>query len=233
MLDSLCLITSPRTGANHLMQLGENLAELQSFPELFAAFGDRLEPANALDMATAAASAAHKRVLVFKLWPDMLPVELLEHSILDRPGVRLVFVVRRQIDAYLSWCKAIELQQWRGIDTSGLRLTLDIDDFTAWMDMQQRWFDHWRSWLERRYLPSPILRYETDIDQPPASVLKRFAAAAAQVGVTLRVPAVLTTTGLERQDRIRVAADKASNWSEFSKALVQRGLEKRAFGHPV
>ena len=233
MLDSLCLITSPRTGANHLMQLGENLAELQSFPELFAAFGDRLEPANALDMATAASSAAHKRVLVFKLWPDMLPVELLEHSILDWPGVRLVFVVRRQIDAYLSWCKAIELRQWRGIDTSGLRLTLDIDDFTAWMDMQQRWFDHWRSWLERRYLPSPILRYETDIDQPPASVLKRFAAAAAQVGVTLRVPAVLTTTGLERQDKVKAAADKASNWSEFSKALVQRGLEKRAFGHPI
>jgi hypothetical protein len=125
------------------------------------------------------------------------------------------------------------VHKWQDVDTSAVRLSLDADDFAAWMEAQERWYDRWRNWLNRRFLPCPILRYETDIDQPPEWALRRFASAAAQVGVTLRVPAALTTTGLVKQDRIKAAADKVDNWPAFSKALVARGLEKRAFGYPV
>lgn len=233
MLDTICLITGPRTGANHLMQLGGNLAELKSFPELFNSLAERIEPDHVLDRAAAEAQAERKRVLTFKLWHDTLEAETVEHMVLSRPGVRVIFVVRRQIDAYVSWCKAISVHQWQDVDTSAVRLNLDANDFAAWMDAQERWFDRWRNWLNRRFLPCPILRYETDIDQPPVSALRRFSAAAAQVGVTLRVPATLNTTGLVKQDRIKAAADKVDNWPAFSRALVAQGLEKRAFGYPV
>lgn len=233
MLDTICLITGPRTGANHLMQLGGNLAELRTFPELFNSLAERIEPDNVLDRATAEAQAERKRVLAFKLWHDTLEADTVEHMVLSRPGVRVIFVVRRQIDAYVSWCKAISTHRWQQVDTSGVRLNLDAADFAAWMEAQERWYDRWRNWLNRRFLPCPILRYETDIDQPPEGVLRRFSAAAAQVGVTLRVPASLSTTGLVKQDRIKAAADKVDNWPAFSRALVARGLEKRAFGHPV
>lgn len=233
MLDTICLITGPRTGANHLMQLGGNLAELKTFPELFESLAERIEPDHVLDRAVVEAQAERKRVLTFKLWHDTLEADTVEQLVLSRPGVRVIFVVRRQIDAYVSWCKAISVHKWHGIDTSAVRLTLDADDFAAWMEAQERWYDRWRNWLNRRFLPCPILRYETDIDQPPEWALRRFSAAAAQVGVTLRVPAALTTTGLVKQDRIKAAADKVDNWPAFSKALVARGLEKRAFGYPV
>lgn len=233
MLDTLCLITAPRSGANHLMQLGANFAELKTFPELFNSLAERIEPDHVLDQATDAARAEHKRVLAFKLWHDTLEPETVEQLVLSRPGLRVIFVVRRQIDAYVSWCKAINVHKWQEVDTSAVRLSLDIADFAAWMDAQERWFDHWRNWLNRRFLPSPILRYETDIDLPPEGALRRFSAAAAQVGVTLRVPATLTTTGLVKQDRVKAAADKADNWPAFSRALVAQGLEKRAFGYPV
>lgn len=49
MLDSLCLITGPRSGANHLMQLGGNFAELRTFPELFNSLAERIEPDHVLD----------------------------------------------------------------------------------------------------------------------------------------------------------------------------------------
>ncbi|WP_055047793.1 sulfotransferase [Devosia sp. A16] len=233
MLDSLCLITGPRTGANHLMQLGGNFAELKSFPELFGSLAERIEPDQVLDRAVAATRAEHKRVLVFKLWHDTLEPETVEQLVLSWPGMRVIFVVRRQIDAYVSWCKAIHVHKWQDVDTSAVRLTLDIADFAAWLEAQERWYARWRNWLDRRFLPAPILRYETDIDQRPEGALRRFAAAAAQVGVTLRVPTTLTTTGLVRQDRVKAAADKVDNWPAFSKALVTQGLEKRAFGYPV
>lgn len=233
MLDTICLITGPRSGANHLMQLGDNFAELKTFPTLFGSLVDRVEPDKALERAAATAHAEGKRVLAFKLWNDTLDAETVERLVLSRPGVRVVFVVRRQIDAYLSWCKAIELGQWDGADTSSIRLNLDTEEFALWLDAQQRWYDRWRNWLSRRFLPLPILRYETDIDQPPEGALRRFSTAAAQVGITLRTPAAPLSGGLVKQDRVKAPADKALNWPAFSRELSARGLEKRAFGYPL
>ena len=233
VLDTVCLVSSPRTGANHLLSLCDNLAEAQTFPHLFETLAERLAPEAAVAAATEATRAAGRRVIVFKLWHDMLPLEQAISAVADRPGVRLVLVMRRQIDAYLSWCKAIELGQWRDADTSGLKLHASIADFVAFMEAQESWFAHWQSWLSRRYLPVPVLRYETDIDQPPEWALKRLSAAAAQLGVTLRVPAALASSGRVKQDRVKAAADKLSNWPEFSRELTARGLEKRAFGYPL
>lgn len=233
VLDAVCLVSSPRTGANHLLSLCDNFAEAQSFPQLFETLAERLAPEAAMAAATEATRAAGKRVMVFKLWHDMLPREQAIGTIADRPGVRLVLVMRRQIDAYISWCKAIEFGQWQGADTSDLKLRASIDDFIAFMEAQEAWFVHWQAWLGRRYLPVPILRYETDIDQPPEWALKRLGSAAAQVGITLRVPGTLASTGLNRQDRVKAAADKLSNWPQFSRELTLRGLEKRAFGYPL
>lgn len=233
VLDTVCLVTSPRTGANHLLSLCDNLAEAQSFPQLFETLAERLAPEAAMAAATEATRAAGKRVMLFKLWHDMLPLEQAIGTLADRPGVRLVLVMRRQIDAYISWCKAIELGQWQGVDTSDLKLRASIDDFIAFMEAQETWFAHWQAWLGRRYLPIPVLRYETDIDQPPEWALKRLSSAAAQVGITLRVPATLTPSGFVKQDRVKAAADKLSNWPQFSRDLTLRGLEKRAFGYPL
>ena len=233
VLDTVCLVTRPRSGANQLLSLCDNLAEAQAFPALFSTLAERLAPEAAIAAASEMTRAAGKRVMVFRLLEDMLPLEQAVGVVADRPGVRLVLVMRRQIDAYLSWCKAIELGQWQGVDTSGLKLTVSIDDFVFFMEAQERWFAHWQAWLSRRYLPVPILRYETDIDQPPEWALKRLSAAAGQLGVTLRVPARLTSTGLVKQDRVKAAADKVSNWPQFSRELTARGLEKRAFGYPL
>jgi hypothetical protein len=232
VLDTVCLVSSPRTGASHLLSLCENLAEAQSFPQLFEPIAERLSPEAAIAAAIEATRAARRRVMLFRLWHDMLSLDE-AIAVADRRGVRLVLVMRRQIDAYISWCKAIQLGQWHGIDTSSLQLAGSIDDFVAFMDAQETWFAHWHTWLTRRYLPVPVLRYETDIDQPPEWALRRLSAAAAQVGITLRVPATLSATGLVKQDRVKAVADKLSNWPQFSRELTRRGLEKRAFGYPL
>lgn len=187
-----------------------------------------------LDALEIAAKDGGKRVMSFKLFGHHMPLETIEREIMPRPGMRAMMVVRRQIDSYVSWRKAVELGKWQGVDTTGIKLELDPRNFGEWLDAQERWYDHWRNYLNRRFLPCPVLRYESDIDQQPAkAMLRRFAAAAAQLGITLRPPAAATIGGLQRQDRARNIADKVHNWTDFSREVFRRGLEKRAFGYPI
>jgi len=191
-------------------------------------------PSAWLDVLEIAAKDKGKRVMSYKLFHHHMPCETVEREIMPRQGMRAMMVVRRQIDSYVSWRKAVELGKWQGVDTTGMRLDLDAGRFAEWLDAQERWYDHWRNYLNRRFLPCPVLRYESDIDRQPAeAVLRRFAAAAAQLGITLRPPGTVTVGGLERQDRARNIGDKVSNWTEFSREVFKRGLEKRAFGYPI
>lgn len=263
-MDTICLITAPRTGTNHLCEVLKNFPDLASYPGLFEPNGPRgieeeswpllrertgidfanlrdralaeyvhAEPGAWLDAVAEAARADGKRVMSFKLVRDDLPMETIENDLLSRPGLRLIMVVRRQVDSYVSWRKAVELGRSEGFDTTGMRLKLDADRFAEWLDRQERWYEHWRSFLARRFLPCPVVRYEIDIDIPLQRTLHRFAAAAALVGITLRPPGEITRTGLERQDRAKTLADKVTNWAEFSREIFARGLERRAFGYPL
>jgi LPS sulfotransferase NodH len=191
------------------------------------------QPAALLDALEAAARSQGKRVMSFKLFRNNLPPEVVEQQIMTRPGLRALLIVRKQIDSYISWRKATTLGTWQGADTTGMPLTLDADRFQGWLIQQEQWYAHWKNWLERRFMPIPVLRYETDIDQPVERALKRFAMAAAQVGITLRPPVAATCVGLERQDKAKSLVDKVSNWAEFSREIFARGLERRTFGYPI
>lgn len=260
-MDAICLIAAPRTGTNHLSEVLKNFGDLASFPGLFdlEGFGEdslpvlrqvvginfanlrdpalrtliREKPGLWLDGASAVAAAQGKRLMSFKLFAQHLPTDVAEHEVLARHGLRLIIVVRKQIDAYVSWRKAVELGRWRGADTTGMRIALDIDRFEAWLGEQERWYDHWRNYLNRRFLPLPVVRYEIDIDIPPERALRRFASAAALVGITLRPPATITHTGFERQDKARLIAEKVTNWPEFNREIFARKLERRAFGYAI
>src|SRR5690606_14413998 len=127
-------------------------------PRLAALIRER--PGSWLDALEAASREAGKRLLSFRLWPDDLPLDMVEGEIVPRPGLRAIHVVGRQIDAYVSWRKAVELGRWRDVDTTGTRLALDIDHFEQWLNRMEGWYRHWRELLARRFLPCPVVRYE-------------------------------------------------------------------------
>jgi hypothetical protein len=229
-MQGIVVITGQRTGAGHLLSLLNNLPEvairdgdLGEHPDDLVAVLDRVE----LD-----ALAHNQRVFIVKA-TSMLAREKLDADVLSRPGMRAVLVTRRLIDTYVSLIRARETGVWRDADTTGDKVTLDIDAFAHWLDEEALWFAHWQEWLRRRSLPIPILRYETHISMPPEAVLRRFTSAASQVGISLKVPASLPHPGLVQQDRDKAVAFKVGNWPEFSRGLIARDLEKRAFGYPI
>jgi hypothetical protein len=229
-MDAITIITGPRTGAGHLFALLRNIETAAPRDELFA---DGHSDATArLDAAEAAARAEGKSLLVVKA-TSALPREIVERDLLGRTGMRAILVVRRQIDAYVSLAKATALNAFRDRDLTGVKVRLDAAHFANWLEEQEDWYGHWQEWLLRRSFPVPILRYETHLALAPESAIRRFASAAAQVGITVRVPATLPNPGLVKQDREPAAAFRVKNWVDFSKALVERDIEKRAFGYPI
>ncbi|HWA19380.1 MAG TPA: hypothetical protein VG757_10330 [Devosia sp.] len=229
-MDGLLIITGQRTGAGHLLSLLQNLPE--AGPHDAPLPHDPQALAGAVDRAELDALAHQRRVFVLRANSDM-PREAIADVILARPGMRAMLVMRRLIDSYVSLAKAEAVGQTRGIDTTDIRVTLDIDAFSGWLNGQTLWYAHWQEWARRRSLPLPVLTYETHIAIAPEAALRRFTMAAGQVGISLKVPASLVHPGLVQQDRGKAAAFKVLNWPEFSKALIERDLEKRAFGYPI
>jgi hypothetical protein len=229
-VDAITIITGPRTGAGHLIALTQNLEAVAQRDGLFAdGFADA---SGKIDIAELEARGEGKSLLIVKATSAM-PREILERDLLSRPGMRAIIVVRRQIDAYVSLAKAAALGAWRDTDLSNVKVKLDAAHFASWLDAEEAWYAHWKGWLERRSFPVPVLRYETHINVPPESALRRLVSAAAQVGITIRVPLNLPHKGLVKQDREGAAAFRVKNWPDFSKSLIERGIEKRAFGYPI
>jgi hypothetical protein len=229
-VDAITIITGPRTGAGHLFALLRNIEAVAPRDGLFV--DSHADATAKMDTAEAEARAEGKSLLVVKATSAM-PRDIVERELLGRTGMRAVVVVRRQIDAYVSLAKATALNAFRDRDLTGVKVRLDPAHFASWLEEQEDWYGHWQEWLLRRSFPVPILRYETHLAVPPESALRRFASAAAQVGITVRVPSTLAHPGLTRQDREPAAAFRVKNWVDFSKALLERDIEKRAFGYPI
>ena len=229
-MDGVTVITGPRTGAGHLFALLRNIEAVAPRDGLFA--DGTQDAAGRIDLAELEARGEGKSLLVLKAIPAMTR-DTVERDLLGRTGMRAIFLVRRQIDTYVSLAKATALDAWRDIDLTPVKVKLEAERFARWLDEQDAWYGYWKGWLEKRALPVPILRYETHLSVPAETVLRRFASTVAQVGVTVRMPASFPAEGLKKQDREKVVALKVKNWPEFSKGLVERGIEKRAFGYPI
>ena len=229
-MDGVTVITGPRTGAGHLFALLRNFEAVAPSDGLFA--DGHQDASGKIDRFELEAAAERKNVIVLKA-TSALPREVMERDLLGRPGMRSIFVVRRMIDTYVSLAKATALGAWRGTDLTPVKVKLDAGRFATWLDEQQTWYGLWTDWLQRRAYPVPIIRYETHLAVPVESVLRRFQATVAQVGISLRMPLSFPHDGLTRQDREKAVALKVKNWPEFSKALTERGIEKRAFGYPI
>ena len=229
-MDGVTVITGPRTGAGHLFALLRNFEAVAPRDGLFA--DGATDPSGKIDLAETEARADRKSLLVLKA-TSALPREMVERDILARNGMRAIFVIRRQIDAYVSLAKAMAMNAWRDTDLTPVKVKLDAARFARWLEAEEAWYAHWKGWLEKRAFPIPVIRYETHLNVPPDSVLRRFSSTLAQVGLTVRQPPTLPFGGLKQQDREKIVALKVKNWPEFSRGLTELGIEKRAFGYPL
>jgi hypothetical protein len=205
-LDVICLIAAPKAGTERLCEVLEHFGDLASFPNAGESLG----------WLESTALGRGCRVMSFPLFDGDLRVD----DLANRPDIRFVLVVRKQIDAYLDLLCA-----------DGSKPNLDAKALGEWLTAQERWYDRWRNLLNRRGLPCPVLRYESDIEQPAERVMRRFSAAASQLGVLLKLPTTLPDLPLPPKPPAPI--DRVGNWVAFTKDVFALGLERRAYGYPL
>lgn len=204
-MDVICVIAAPRAGTERLCEVLDQFGDLASFHEAGESQG----------WLESTALGRGKRVMSFPLFDGDLRAD----EVAGRPETRFILLVRKQIDSYLD------------LVCGDGRRDLDAAAFADWLEAQERWYARWRGLVVRRGLPCPVLRYENDIEQPAERVMRRFAAAAGQLGIVLRLPPVFPDLPLP--PRPPSPAERAGNWVAFTRDIFARGLERRAYGYPL
>jgi len=172
--------------------------------------------------------APEKRLLVFKVFFRHLSVQQVTESIVSQPDIHILFVRRRPIDTFISARKAQQVRTWQGIDTTDIKVAIDVDNFLRWWTARAAWYRDLERACWVRGKAFDHLSYETDIDLPPVEATRSFGARLARAGVTgLTLPDAVV--GTSRQDRTRDVAQKVENWPEFERELRARGKLNAAF----
>jgi hypothetical protein len=204
-VDVICLIAAPRAGSERLSEVLEHFGDLAAFPDA----------GESLAWLESTALGRGRRVMSFPLFDGDLRAD----ELAERTDTRFVLVVRKQIDTYLD------------LVCADGRPSLDAGRLAEWLDAQEQWYARWRNLTARRGLPCPVLRYESDIEQAAERVMRRFSAAAGQLGVVLRLPP--TFPDLPVPAKPAAPADRVANWATFTRDLFARDLERRAYGYPL
>ncbi|NJM92450.1 MAG: TIM barrel protein [Rhodospirillaceae bacterium] len=189
----------------------------------------RRHPSHVLDCLSFL-TAPEKRIASFKILADQLTLSQIERKIVGRPDVIVVFLRRRPIDAFISLMKATHLQEWRDVDTTGLRIEIDAAAFLSWWRTCANWFVRLEAECWYRNKPFHHLSYEDDIAIAPAETARRFCALLEPYGLgDFTLPDEAQITGFERQDRNAGPADRVSNWPEFQRRLEEIGGSDKTF----
>lgn len=191
----------------------------------------RADPSRTIDVLDSLRQQAGVTCFVFKVFPDHLDWPVVRRAILARHDVVPIFIVRRVIDQYISFQKAMASGVWRDTDTTNVKVDLSADHFQKWLNNRRRWYDEHRRFLDLIGQPYETLRYEDDIDAKPGVAVARFRQAAKSLGIPLADLDAPVAGGMERQDRAASPDDKVSNWPAFESELRSRGLLDNAMGH--
>ena len=117
----------------------------------------RQQPFKILDIIK---SQSDKRYISFKIFPDHLSPQDLSNVILQNKRVKKILVKRNLLNVYLSLKFAEMTNNWRDRDTSNFKLNFEIDDFVAWYDYYQQYYDFIESKFTDSSDVASILRYE-------------------------------------------------------------------------
>ena len=250
---AICLAAAPRTGSNLLSETWGALDRHLCFNEVFHTQGvleaqrhlsalsrhlgqpfrsihdpaliavARGAPLRFLDTLARIAAEDGADSFSLKLFPPHLDDAHLP-DVLGRPDLSVVILKRRPIDAHVSDLKAARARCWMGVDTTALKIELDLDRYLDWKRRRDAWYARVEALLTAMGKSAPLLRYETDVDTDADRrlALSRNLFRGFGLGGDLRTEP--PAPRLFRQDRGKSPAQKVTNWDAFYRLAEDRGV---------
>jgi hypothetical protein len=170
-----------------------------------------------------------KQMLVFKLFGQHIPDASHRQQVMARPDTVFLLIHRRPVDVYISTLKSIVVKGVRHIDTTGVTVTGNVQQFLAALKDWTSWYDEIRAALARSGRPFVDVSYEDDIARPDEVLVKRLVEKLANLGVDPGPFLGIWGRHLERQDRSETYGEKMANWDQFSAELRERPEYSDAF----
>ncbi|MEM9271949.1 MAG: sulfotransferase [Cyanobacteria bacterium P01_F01_bin.143] len=172
-----------------------------------------------------------KKYMGFKLFPDHLDLQTIETAIIKNRNIKKILIKRNLLDAYISHEIAIKTNKWNQLNTSGICISLSIENFAKWVDWAEQWyqfFENNSSLTKEKYF---VLHYE-DIHEHKTNTEKLIYLSnfLSDIGLgtskKIHLPNVDDSSIIPRQDTREKISDKITNYQEFTEKAKDKGLLK-------
>mgnify|MGYP001793279762 FL=1 len=176
------------------------------------------EPVKHLKLLHQSAAERGAQFFCYKLFPGHLHPSKVKLAMAE-DEVRVIFLVRRRLDCFISFQKALQLEAWQSSDTTAEKIAITTKQFMEWAQSRDQWFNNlYRHTLEAG-VPRQILSYDLDIDRPQAAVLAKCDFVLKSFGVEAPRLTVAGPSEFKKQDKADSPFAKISNGSEVEEAF--------------
>lgn len=190
-------------------------------------------PVRFLEVLSAGVEALEKKALSYKIFPGQLPAHTLE-ELLSNPERRFMFIVRSRIDTFISFKKAMELDNWINRPTGDLMVEVSFDEFMEWAALQDKWYAEAEDILRRANQRYIAFSYEADINVPKETLVEKQYLSLRSLGVDAFFPDTVTPPRFKRQDKLIGPFKKIANGEELKQQFLSQGLlGKYALRNPL
>jgi hypothetical protein len=177
-------------------------------------------------------SAHGKSLLAYKIFPGQASLATME-KIINRENVIVAQIVRRRLDVFISYKKALTKNVWKNESTKDILIEIDIDEFLKWADKIDKWFANTGALITQHNRPNKVWVYEDDINRPKADVIFEIQNVLAQNGLNLDITLAIKKEKFSRQDRQVGPFKKIDNGEKLRQELRARGKYNYALSAPL
>ena len=164
----------------------------------------------------------------YKLFPEQIPYQVLENILTDRTKL-FFFITRSRIDTYISYRKALELDEWVGKKTHDINIEITFDQFMEWATKIDAWYENAEKILREHDQRYSIFSYDSDINVPKPTLIEKQYFTLRSMGLDAAYPTSIAPPSFRKQDKIAGPFTKIANGEE----LKQIFLEKKLLGKYV
>jgi hypothetical protein len=190
------------------------------------------QPLEAIEALSAAAAEERAALMVYKIIGHQLERPKLE-ALLRQRRPRVVILVRRRLDVWISISKAQAIGKWHNRDTKDVEVEIDLGQFMEWSQASDDWYRYAVELTDQLGLGAKILYYDRDVDRPFPELRRSTIGLLADLDIHLPRRGGTALRIRSRQDARTEPFSKISNGAALRADLAARGLLDYALSPPL
>lgn len=192
----------------------------------------RQKPLAAVEVLRSCVEARSDSGLAYKVFPRQVSDETL-NELIGAEGCVACFVVRRRLDAFVSYQIARQHDVWKNRDTSQMLVEVDVANFLEWAAITDSWYEHALGLARANGTPVLIYEYDSDIDRPKPELVARLAYDLGRHGLQVTPGKGLERLGFRKQDHRVGPFKKILNEDVLRAELRARRAYNYSLAHPL